>query len=209
MSDATLHTEGQLAAQGARFVAGMDEVGRGALAGPAMVGVAVVDMADAAPLTGLRDSKAMRAQRREELIPVIHQWCVGWAVGSASAEEVDRHGITRALTLAGQRALAEVLRDQVIDALILDGATNWIGGDQVPLVVTQVKADAHCATVAAASVLAKVTRDALMVRLDHDHAVYGWGRNKGYGSAEHLAAIRTHGATTWHRRTWRGVSTVG
>jgi ribonuclease HII len=208
MSDATLQTEGDLAAQGARFVAGMDEVGRGALAGPAMVGVAVVDMADVTPLAGLRDSKAIRAQRREELVPAIQQWCVCWAVGSASAEEVDRHGITTALALAGRRALTDVLHIQAIDALILDGATNWIGVDQVPWVITKVKADAHCATVAAASVLAKVTRDALMVDLDRDHGVYGWCRNKGYGSAEHLAAIRTHGASHWHRRTWRGVSTA-
>jgi ribonuclease HII len=208
MSDATLETEADLAAQGARFIAGMDEVGRGALAGPAMVGVVVVDMADVEPLAGLRDSKALRARRREDLIPAIHQWCVGWAVGSAGAEEVDRHGITQALALAGQRALADVLRDQVIDALILDGASNWIGIEYVPWVITKVKADAHCATVAAASVLAKVTRDALMVHLDRDHPVYGWGRNKGYGSAEHLAALRLHGATDWHRRTWRGVSTA-
>jgi ribonuclease HII len=199
MTDATLLDERTLHCGGARFIAGIDEVGRGALAGPVCVGVVVADMANAVEIPGVRDSKALSPRRREALVPVLHAWSHRWAVGSASAEEIDEYGIIAALGLAAQRALREVGE---IDAIILDGTTNWIGNRSAAPVHCRAKADTQNLTVAAASVLAKVDRDHHMRTLHTDVPMYGWSSNKGYGSAEHLAALRMHGASRWHRQSW-------
>ncbi|MBK5250627.1 MAG: ribonuclease HII [Actinomycetales bacterium] len=197
-----------LAADGRLLVAGMDEVGRGALAGPVSVGVVVVDATTGRTPAGLRDSKLLRPPVREALCAPIRRWCVASAVGHTEAEEIDRFGIIVALRLAGNRALAELsARSFVPDVVILDGSHNWLspaaGEPQgcVP-VVTRIKADLTCSVVAAASVLAKCERDALMVARHESHPVYAWADNKGYSAPEHAAALRRHGPTDLHRRSW-------
>ncbi|WP_448071624.1 ribonuclease HII [Georgenia yuyongxinii] len=208
------------------LVAGMDEVGRGALAGPVTVGVAVVTEHTSRRMPrGLADSKLLTPQARQDLVAPVRAWCAGWAVGHASPDEIDELGIIAALRLAGRRALAELAGAGLAPGVvILDGVHDWLsepaqgelfapepppvhipGTDHepvVPPVHTQVKADMTSAVVAAASVLAKVERDALMVGLDPAHPEYCWAANKGYSSAEHIAALREHGACALHRRSW-------
>ncbi|MDR1117754.1 MAG: ribonuclease HII [Bifidobacteriaceae bacterium] len=198
-----------LLAAGHLLVAGVDEVGRGALAGPVGVGVVTVTAATAEPPAGLADSKLLTPAERSALAPVLRVWARGWAVGFASAPEVDRVGLTGALRLAGHRAL-DALPDQP-DAIILDGKHDWLTApvdlfqerDPDPWLVTlAVKADRTHASVAAASVLAKVARDALMEELGAAHPAYGWGSNKGYGTAAHLQALAALGPTAQHRQSW-------
>jgi len=203
----TLDVERELHAGGAEWVIGCDEVGRGAIAGPVAVGVSAVlgDCADAPQ--GLRDSKLLSEARREALFPAAGEWCHRWAVGLAEADEVDRLGIVAALGLAGRRALVElhhrgvgVLRSVVL----LDGAHDWLTPALAtpPPVQTRVKADRDCASVAAASVLAKVHRDRLMVAADAEHPGYSWASNKGYGSKAHYAGLAELGPSPLHRVSW-------
>jgi len=213
--DPTLDEERALLATGATRVGGVDEVGRGALAGPVTVGVVVVDASVTGALAGVRDSKDLSPRARAALVPAIGAWAVTSAVGHASPAEIDAFGMTAALRLAGHRALAR-LDGPAPEAVLLDGRHDWLtvpdqedllGGGHPDLgavgrVVTRVKADQRCAAVAAASVLAKVTRDALMVGWDEAHPGYGWARNKGYASAEHQDAIRRLGPSPLHRRSW-------
>jgi len=192
-------------AAGAQLIIGMDEVGRGALAGPVAVGVCAISGPDDFP-EGLRDSKLLSAKRRVALDPLVRSWAA-CAVGDASAEEIDELGITRCLGLAGHRALVALheLGVPVADAVVLlDGKHDWLTPVlNSPLsVVTRIKADQDCGVVAGASVVAKVWRDDLMVSLSEQHPEFGWEGNKGYGAAVHMNAIATHGATAWHRRTW-------
>jgi len=202
MADATLEREGQLASQGARYIGGIDEVGRGALAGPVYVGIVVVDMQQVAPFQGLRDSKLLSAKRRGALVPHIHDWCLRWSLGEASNDEVDASGIIGALELAARRAF-ETLRNDPVDAVILDGTVDWVSGIRACEVHVEPRADQRCATVAAASVLAKVARDAVMTKMHDLVPHFGWNANKGYGTAAHREALRVHGVSQWHRRSWR------
>ncbi len=193
----------------------MDEVGRGALAGPVSVGVCVVDETTGRLPRGLRDSKLLAPATREALCEPVRRWSVGSAVGHASPEEIDTVGIIAALRLAGNRALATLAGAGVVpDVVILDGIHDWLtppddlfadlGGFAVPPPVrTQVKGDLRCAVVAGASVLAKCERDALMVGLSARHPEYGWEANKGYSAPGHLAALRELGPSELHRRSWR------
>ena len=197
----TLDTERQLFASGARIVAGMDEVGRGAIAGPVMIGVVAVDANVTTVPEGLADSKLMTAKRREAMVPTVHEWAVAYATGSATAAEVDKFGIMAAMSLAGSRALTAL--GVKPDIIILDGNTSFLREeDNGPRVITQVKADQNCACVSAASVIAKVERDALMTELHEQFPHYGWNGNKGYGAAVHTDAIKTHGVTNLHRKSW-------
>jgi ribonuclease HII len=202
MTDATLERESQLAAHGARFIGGVDEVGRGALAGPVFVGVVIVDMQRADELIGLRDSKLLTAKQRAALVPRIHEWCQRWSIGQAGNDEIDERGIVAALSIAANRAFDQLVDDR-IDAVILDGSVDWVSGIRDCAVHVEPRADLRCASVAAASVLAKVARDALMTALHDEVPHYAWNANKGYGSAAHMAALRSHGASAWHRRSWR------
>lgn len=197
----TLDVERSFFSDGARIVAGMDEVGRGAIAGPVTLGlVAVVqDICDVP--TGLRDSKLMTPQRRESMVPTIRSWAHCWSTGSATAEEIDKYGIMTALGLAASRALQNLA--VVPDVLIIDGNTAFVVEEpDGPRVVTRVKADQTVACVAAASVLAKVERDTLMTELDAQFPHYGWASNKGYGAKRHTDAIATHGLCELHRKSW-------
>ncbi|TFD20493.1 ribonuclease HII [Cryobacterium sp. TMT4-10] len=205
--DPTLDVELALLAAGATCVIGCDEVGRGALAGPVGVGVAVVD-ASATPFpAGLRDSKMLSQPRRELLAPLAVAWALHSAVGLASAQEVDELGIIAALGLAGKRALSRLHAagvDITGGVVLLDGNDDWLNKAMVtPLnVVTRIRADQDCASVAAASVIAKVHRDALMIEADAVTPGYEWAGNKGYGSAAHMGAIALLGPTVLHRRSW-------
>ncbi len=206
-ADPTLDVETALHADGARFVIGCDEVGRGAIAGPVAVGLCVVDRSVGDYPTGLRDSKMLSEKRREELAPRAAGWARFSAVGLASALEVDTIGITASLGLAGKRALAQLheLGALITESVILlDGSFDWLTPAlTAPLRVrTRVKADRDCASVAAASVVAKVHRDRLMIGADSQYPGYGWSGNKGYGSAGHFAAIDTLGPSELHRITW-------
>lgn len=207
------------------LVAGMDEVGRGAWAGPVGVGVAVINAGVGAPPAGLNDSKQLTEARRESLVEPLRAWVVDSAIGWASPAEVDAHGIMVALRLAGWRALREVgERGHFPAALILDGNVDYIsppgdllaelwgqgtgpaelvltGVEAALPVTTLVKGDTRSAAVAAAAVLAKVERDHLMARLDDPG--YEWAKNKGYGSAAHRAALEAMGFSEYHRKSWR------
>jgi ribonuclease HII len=204
----------------------MDEVGRGALAGPVSVGVVVVDQVCRSAPVGVKDSKLLSHQVRERLVPKIQGWATAYAVGHSSPGEIDQYGIMVALRLAGTRALAAL--PVIPDLVLLDGNHDWltdpgrvgllglIGGEQdwltsvadcgplhtIP-VRTMVKADMSCSSVAAASVLAKVERDAMMVELAATVPGYAWELNKGYSAPEHFAALVSRGPTVHHRRSWR------
>lgn len=191
------------------FVIACDEVGRGALAGPVAVGAAVVDARDARRRVpaGLRDSKLVPEARRAEVAARASSWVSASAVGWASSAEIDEIGIMRALGNAAIRALAELRGQGVVaeDAIVLlDGNYDYIrpAGATDLTVRPVIKADRDCASAAAASVIAKVARDALMVRLHDDLPEYQWVRNKGYASPEHREAIRAHGISAHHRASW-------
>jgi ribonuclease HII len=214
----SLRVERALQRDGHRVLAGMDEVGRGALAGPVTVGVVVIDEGCRTAPQGVKDSKLLAPHARERMVPRIERWAVAHAVGHASPAEIDDVGIIAALRLAGCRALAATgIRP---DLVILDGNHDWLTApedvgllafaheDDVPTppVTTMVKADVKCSSVAAASVLAKVTRDRIMVDLathDDGYAEYGWVENKGYAAPEHMDALRRLGPCELHRRSWR------
>ena len=231
----TLRVEKSLLRQGHSLVAGMDEVGRGALAGPVTVGVVVVEAQTRGAPAGVRDSKLLAPAARQALVPKLRRWTPGYAVGHAEPHEIDAYGIIAALRLAGRRALAQL--PQLPTLVLLDGSHDWLtlplappvddrqglldldlgpapagvggaGGAPLPLlsgepdVVTKVKADLRCAAVAAASVLAKVARDAIMVDRAEQFPHYRWDHNKGYSAPEHVAALRRLGPCPQHRQSW-------
>ncbi|MGJ7441481.1 ribonuclease HII [Aquipuribacter sp. MA13-6] len=211
-------------------VGGMDEVGRGALAGPVSVGVVVVDAATRSAPAGLDDSKRLSPAERERLFPLLARWAPAWAVGHADNDEIDAWGILVALRVAGLRALAQLGASP--ERVLLDGTYDWLhrpfpvpreetlfdafepqapaGPDELvtlaasaPPVDLMPKADRRCAAVAAASVLAKVERDRMMSELGERDRRWGWQDNKGYSAPEHLSALLEHGPCGWHRRSWR------
>ena len=257
----TLDLERSLAAQGYDLITGFDEVGRGALAGPVMVGCAAIWACDLAPLDGddsaelsgrtylgvpdgVADSKMLTEHRREAIFDELRDWCAAYAVGQASNTEIDEWGITYelGLRLGGESTIkkasgesagkivegrpggsvgesigncGESVRALPKVAGILDGPSDYItkalntfDAPDVPIpadITTKVKGDQHCATVATAAVIAKVTRDRLMVDLAQSnprYAAYEWAHNKGYGSAAHRTAIAEHGPTPLHRVSW-------
>jgi ribonuclease HII len=208
----TLRHERSLMREGARIVIGCDEVGRGAIAGPVAVGVSVVDEATRSAPVGLKDSKLLSEPRREQMQPAVASWSRHHAVGLASNEEVESIGIIAALALSAVRALDQLRDSGVIFAdavVLLDGSHDWLTPalDRVDRhyglrVTTKIKADRSCAAVAAASVLAKVHRDRLMIAADPVHPGYNWVGNKGYASADHYAAIDELGPSPLHRWSW-------
>ena len=200
------------------YVGGLDEVGRGALAGPVSVGLAIVARRtdDDFP-EGLADSKQLTARARTGLVEPVRGWLVDHAVAHASPAEIDEHGIIGALRMAGLRALQQVAdRGHAPGVIILDGVADWLTAlegthapkdspepaevPSTPPVRMEVKANARCAVVAAASVLAKVERDRLMADLDDPG--YGWASNKGYASPAHVRGLTALGASDQHRRSW-------
>lgn len=223
----TLELEKLLFNQGFSLVAGIDEVGRGCLAGPVSIGICLVDVkVDQIPKY-LNDSKLLTAQKRDDLIPEIERWANDYAVGHSSNQEIDEFGLAVALQLAATRAIMKLrVKPQ---AIILDGKHNWLKTKNFDLfstpqgqvaaeldflsqvtgathTIAQTKADQTCASVSAASVLAKVERDRIITNLGSDFAQYGWSANKGYASPDHLAAIKNYGPTKYHRISWKPFS---
>jgi len=197
------------------IVVGLDEVGRGALAGPLTVGAVVITEITNPP-PALTDSKLLTANRREGLQEPIKQWASAWAIGSVSSEEIDEWGLRLALAVAATRAVQGL--DVMPTYALIDGPFNLLDAPQdisfgapVPPELlfshlphtTIVKGDQKSAVVAAASVLAKVARDAHMVELSHKFPGFGWDTNKGYGVSAHLQALSEIGLTPHHRVSWK------
>jgi len=227
----TLDQERLLWKDGHQWVGGLDEVGRGAWAGPVSVGVAVLPTRATRrtmPLW-LRDSKLLHEVRREAIFDDVAAWCAYWAVGHASAAECDAWGMTTALRLAAFRALASL--PVVPGALVIDGPYDLLrqpptqlqlltedgpvpAGPEFPdvappgTVVPVVDGDARCAAVSAASVLAKVVRDRLMREEAPHYPVYQFEENKGYPSSAHKRALRGYGLSAIHRSSWAFVSGI-
>ncbi|MCR8724325.1 ribonuclease HII [Frigidibacter sp. ROC022] len=193
--------ETALLAQGMTRIAGVDEVGRGPLAGPVLAAAVILDPRRIPP--GLDDSKKLTEKRREALLPEIMA-CARVGIGQASVEEIDRLNILRASHLAMCRA---------IEALPEPPEHCLIDGNLLPRGLTLpaepvVKGDARSLSIAAASVVAKVTRDRIMVDLAQQHPGYGWEKNKGYGARLHLSALQSLGVTPHHRRSFRPVHNI-
>jgi ribonuclease HII len=210
--------EQSLRAEGCQWVAGLDEVGRGAWAGPVSVGVAVTPVGTPWP-DGLRDSKQVPEEDRETLFPLVADWCVDWSVGHAGHDECDRWGMTIALRLAAHRAMAGL--SVTPDVLLLDGLFDYVthpaDGElrgmeselvMVPPVKTIVRGDGSCTAIAAASILAKVTRDRMMRELSGNFPAFDFHHNKGYPTPVHKTALSGCGLTSIHRRSWAFVDTM-
>src|SRR5580658_861041 len=225
-----LSHERSLWGAGHRVVAGVGEVGRGAWAGPLSGGVVVLCESPARIPRGLRDSKQLTEDSREAMFDRVAAWCAGWAVGHAGPEECDRIGMTAALRLATRRALDQLHPDIVPDAVVLDGSFDFVSpprapqlfdadgdvepeaaprpsgsgdrGTWAPPVKMVIGGDARCASVAAASVLAKVTRDRIMRATADSYPAFDFERNKGYPSPAHQRALCGYGLSAVHRRSW-------
>jgi ribonuclease HII len=222
----TLRRERQLWRTNSGLLAAFDEVGRGALAGPVSVGVVLL-AADTKPAPfGVADSKLLSPQARLRLVPRIKRWALDCAVGHSSAAEIDRVGLMTAMRTAAERAVSQLIARP--DWILLDGNHDYLsrraGSGDAPQsdplrsdvlqdgalptwyctvpVVTIVKGDRLCASISAASVLAKAERDAILVELAQDYPHYGFDVNKAYSTPFHLQALRRHGPSAMHRRSW-------
>ncbi len=207
--------------QRGEVVVGVDEVGRGALAGPITVGALVVTH-DAPPPPGLNDSKLLTPLQRENLANPLKAWATDWSLGSASAHEIDSWGLRLALAVAATRAL-DGLTVRPTYAL-LDGSFNLLASpldigfgveppppltySRLPF-LTLIKGDRRSAAIAGAAVLAKVSRDQWMRDLGEHFPQFQWGANKGYGAAAHLEALRRLGPTGEHRKSWKLPEVIG
>lgn len=181
------------------LIAGVDEAGRGPLAGPVVAAAVILDVRR--PIGGLADSKQLSPGRREALAKEIRGRALAWAIAEASVAEIDRLNILQATLLAMRRA---------VEALSTMPAEVRVDGLHCPPIAVPARAivggDACEASISAASILAKTMRDALLAELDREFPHYGFARNKGYGTAEHLAALRAHGPCRHHRRSFAPVS---
>lgn len=196
-----LRYERNLWQYGIRYVAGLDEAGRGALAGPVAVGVVVLPADDqllAQRMACCRDSKQLTPRQRELCVPHIHMSALAWDVAFASAEEIDVLGIVRATRMAAARALQalKLSPEYLLTDFRLELPENELPQTSLP------KGDVHCLSIAAASVLAKTSRDQVMRDLDGDYPGYGWAQNKGYGTQAHRAALKHMGRSPVHRKTF-------
>lgn len=183
------------------LVAGVDEAGRGPLAGPVVAAAVILD--DCNPIQGLADSKVLTARRREQLFDEIRAKALCCSVAEASVEEIDQINILQATLLAMRRA---------VEGLRLKPTLVLVDGNRLPVLAMRaeaiVKGDSKVAAISAASILAKVTRDRWCAELDAQYPQYGFAVHKGYGTAEHLQALQTHGACPQHRKTFSPVAKV-
>ena len=207
-------TEVERSLGAARYVIGIDEVGRGAIAGPVAVGAFVLDLhtfEESKIPTKLQDSKLMSERNRESVFEELVNWQPGYAVGFVNAESIDKNGIVWSLAQAAVNALEQLnqiptVRDAIANQevhLLLDGTHNWLQSvvSRIPITV-RAKADRDCVAVAAAACLAKVTRDRYMVDLSHSFPGYLLEGHKGYASAAHIEAVRRLGPSGIHRVSW-------
>lgn len=197
-------------ARGFQFIAGLDEAGRGPLAGPVVA--AAVILPRGFTHSEVNDSKLLSAQQREKLAPVIRQESVCWGLGVVEVDEIDRINILQASLLAMVKALAALTSKP--DCALIDGNQpipgplfrrgNFSGGKSL-YQKTIIKGDQLCISIAAASILAKVARDGMMVDLDKQYPQYGFASHKGYSCATHFEALRRHGPSPIHRQSFRPV----
>ena len=185
----------------AGLLAGVDEAGRGPLAGPVVAAAVILD--DLRPIAGLNDSKKLSPARREKLFDEIRAKALCCSIAQASVQEIDEINILQATLLAMRRA---------VEGLRLKPAKVLVDGNRLPvldvLAEAIVKGDATVPAISAASILAKVTRDRWCAELDARYPQYGFAAHKGYGTAEHLAALQAHGACPEHRKTFAPVAQV-
>ena len=183
------------------IICGVDEAGRGPLAGPVYAAAVILDRNHVIP--GLRDSKKLNEARRDELAPLIREHAIAWAVAKASEEEIDRLNILQASLLAMKRAVYAL---STVPTLAL------IDGNKCPVMRVQsiaiVEGDDKIESISAASILAKTARDAALVKLHQKYPQYGFDQHKGYGTALHLERLREHGASPVHRRSFAPVRAV-
>jgi ribonuclease HII len=191
----SLAVERGLWADGHEVVVGVDEVGRGAWAGPISVGAAVLPRHRR--VYRVRDSKALTEGERERLFDRIAGWCDAWAVGHASQQECDGLGMSAAQKLAARRALDGL--GVVPDQVLVDGSWDFVAGGEARRIV---KGDATCLSIATASILAKVSRDRMMRTEAEHYPLYDFEHNKGYPCPRHKVALRAWGPSAIHRRTW-------
>jgi ribonuclease HII len=181
------------------LIAGVDEAGRGPLAGPVYAAAVILD--PVRPIAGLRDSKLLSAARRECLAAEIRAGALAWSVAAADVAEIDALNILQATLVAMRRA---------VEGLTPTPSQALIDGNHVPRLACPARAivrgDRDVAAISAASILAKTARDALLVQLDQQYPGYGFARNKGYGTKEHLEALQRHGPCPAHRRSFAPVS---
>ena len=205
---AGLEHELELFEQGITLIAGLDEAGRGAWAGPVAAAAVILpldrpDLADL--LAGVTDSKQVTPERREELAPLIKEVAISWGVGRCTSKEIDEIGIIAATKKAMERALRKLDIDPahlLIDALLLDEKVMPL--EQQTKII---KGDQRSLSIAAASILAKVTRDRFMVALDEQYPEYGFAAHKGYGTSQHREGLGTYGPCTAHRHSFKPVMT--
>lgn len=190
-----LSEERDLWATGHEVVVGIDEVGRGSWAGPLTIGAVVVPKDRR--LYKLRDSKQLTEPEREAMFDRIAEWAEAWSVGHATHNECDRLGMSAAQKLAARRAIAALGRP--VDAVILDGNWDFVGH---PVTRKLIRGDAKCLSIAAASILAKVTRDRIMRSQAEMYPGFDFEFNKGYPCPKHRTALQGYGPTSIHRRSW-------
>jgi ribonuclease HII len=181
--------------EGSTWVVGVDEVGRGSWAGPLTIGAAIVPLDRR--IYKIRDSKQLTEDERESMFDRIADWCVSWSVGHASHTECDELGMSEAQRLAARRALDGL--GVHFDHVLLDGNWDFVGGGNITKIV---RGDRASLSIAAASILAKVTRDRMMRRESEQHPAYNFELNKGYPCPVHKAALQAWGPSTVHRRSW-------
>jgi ribonuclease HII len=191
-----LHVERELWESGHEVVVGVDEVGRGAWAGPLSVGAAVLPRDRR--VYKVRDSKMLTFDQREKIFDRLTEWCAAWSVGHASQQECDELGMSAAQKLAARRAI-EGLGVGEPSAVLVDGTWDFVGGGRSRRIV---RGDAGCLSIATASILAKVTRDRLMQQEAEHFPAYDFDKNKGYPCPRHKAALAAFGPTSIHRRAW-------
>jgi ribonuclease HII len=188
-----------LTARGATLIAGIDEAGRGPLAGPVVAAAVILD--PSRPVAGLRDSKLLSARQRDRLAIEIRAHALAWSVGEADVAEIDALNILQATMLAMRRAF---------EGLAIAPGEAWIDGNRCPELACAmraiVKGDRDVAVISAASILAKTARDAMLDELDGRFPAYGFAHNRGYGTPEHLAALARHGPCPAHRRSFAPVA---
>jgi ribonuclease HII len=182
----------------AMLICGVDEAGRGPLAGPVCAAAVILD--DTSPIDGLADSKKLSEKQRDKLAPVIRERALAWAVAYAEVEEIDRLNILQATLLAMKRAVLSL--SITPQQLLVDGL--YCPQTGIPSMAI-VKGDSKVAAISAASILAKTSRDALMLELHERHPHYGFDEHKGYPTASHLAALREYGVSIAHRTSFRPV----
>ncbi len=199
-----LKAEWRLWQEGSRLVVGVDEVGMGALCAPVLA-AAVLVRPNGKRIAGVRDSKTLSHQQRERLVAEIQRRSLAWGVGAASVAEIERLNIYHASHLAMRRALARIGQ---YDHVLVDGRKIVGFESQVGPYTAIVDGDASSYAIACASVIAKVTRDRLMARLAVRYPGYGWERNAGYATRDHVAGLRELGVTPFHRRTYQRIRTM-